>query len=101
MTKTHVMPLSSPQFIYINITSKFFFLIYAKKKSHQYSSQFLLTHKENSLNFTFILSFRFDEVDEANPEKKLTIHQILLKGKRGNKLSFEDELMPPRGKFFL
>jgi hypothetical protein len=41
--------------------------------------------------------FRFDEVDEANPEKKPTIHEILLKGKRGNRLPFEDELMPPRG----
>lgn len=42
---------------------------------------------------------KFDEVDEANPEKKLTIHEILLKGKRGNRLPFEDELMPPREAF--
>ncbi|XP_070492471.1 uncharacterized protein [Chironomus tepperi] len=42
---------------------------------------------------------KFDEVDEANPEKKLTIHEILLKGKKGNKLPFEDELMPPREAF--
>lgn len=39
---------------------------------------------------------KFDEVDGASPDKKPTIHEILLKGKRGNRLPFEDELKPPR-----
>jgi hypothetical protein len=39
---------------------------------------------------------KFDEVDEAVPDKKLTIHEILLKGKRSSRLPFEDELRPPR-----
>mgnify|MGYP003449354350 FL=1 len=43
------------------------------------------------------LQTRFDEVDEAVPDKKLTIHEILLKGKRANRLPFEDELRPPGG----
>jgi hypothetical protein len=49
-----------------------------------------------------VLSFncyRFDEVDEASPDKKPTIHEILLKGKREQRLPFEDQLRPPRGKF--
>jgi hypothetical protein len=41
---------------------------------------------------------RFDEVDEAVPNKRMTIHEILLKGKRAPRLPFEDDLRPPGGK---
>ncbi|KAG5676360.1 hypothetical protein PVAND_006202 [Polypedilum vanderplanki] len=40
---------------------------------------------------------KFDEVDESKPEKKPTIHEILLKGKRANpRLPFENQLNLPR-----
>lgn len=40
---------------------------------------------------------KFDEVEEGNAEKKPTIHEILLKGKRANpRLPFENELNLPR-----
>lgn len=40
---------------------------------------------------------KFDEVDDANPEKKPKVHNIVLEGKRGTpKLPFEDQLRPPR-----
>jgi len=41
---------------------------------------------------------KFDEVDEANPEKKPQVHSVVLEGKRKaqrNKLPYEDELRPP------
>lgn len=46
----------------------------------------------------FFTIIRFDDVDEANPAKKPTIHEILLEGKRKTKMPFEDELRAPCGK---
>jgi hypothetical protein len=51
----------------------------------------------NSL-FLFFSTFRFDEVDEANPDNKPAVHNVVLEGKRKPKLPFEDELRPPCGK---
>ncbi|CAO1314817.1 unnamed protein product [Diamesa tonsa] len=40
---------------------------------------------------------KFDEVDDANPTKKPTIHEVLLAGKRkSQRLPFEHELQVPR-----
>lgn len=41
---------------------------------------------------------RFDEVDEANPEKKPEVHNVVLAGKRKAQLPFEEHLRPPSGK---
>ena len=49
-------------------------------------------------NFLFYVTIRFDEVDDANPNKKPTIHEVLLAGKRkSQRLPFEHELQVPRG----
>lgn len=40
---------------------------------------------------------KFDEVDEANPDKKPEVHNVVLEGKRKTpRLPFEEELQPPR-----
>lgn len=60
--------------------------------------------RENNLyRFIYILKIyfsslaRFDEVDEANPEKKPAVHNVVLAGKRKQRLPFEEQLRPPSG----
>lgn len=48
--------------------------------------------------YVCVILIRFDEVDDANPNKKPTIHEVLLAGKRkSQRLPFEHELQVPRG----
>lgn len=68
--------------------------LYHNKKSTL--SVFPLIH--NLLYVYLMFPIRFDEVDDANPTKKPTIHEVLLAGKRkSQRLPFEHELQVPRG----
>lgn len=63
--------------------------------------QFIIYIEKSALNVQLISLFfaRFDEVDEANADKKPEVHNVVLEGKRKtHRLPFEEHLRPPGGK---